>query len=134
MLYAINHTLWNCRDSIVNLLADESLDEQIVYKLRQDGHLVWYVAEMEPGIADDVVLDLANREGAVLLTADKDFGELVFRMNRVASGVVLVRLSGLSLLRKAEIVCQVVGQYVNELPGAFTVITPLAIRIRRLEL
>ena len=63
----------------MNLLADESLDYQIVYQLRQDGHVVWYVAEMDPGIADDLVLELANRESAVLLTADKDFGELVFR-------------------------------------------------------
>jgi predicted nuclease of predicted toxin-antitoxin system len=117
----------------VNLLADESLDEEIVYQLRHDGHLVWYVAEMEPGIADDLVLELANRECAVLLTADKDFGELVFRLNRVASGVVLVRLSGLSLDRKAEIVSQVVNQYARDLPGAFTVITPLMVRIRRLE-
>ena len=63
----------------MNLLADESIDLQIVDRLRQDGHLVHYIAEMEPGISDDVVLDLANQDTAVLLTADKDFGELVFR-------------------------------------------------------
>lgn len=36
-----------------------------------------YVAELEPGISDDAVLDIANRESAVLVTADKDFGEIV---------------------------------------------------------
>ena len=35
----------------MNWLADESIDRQIVDRLRQDGHLVYYVAEMEPGIA-----------------------------------------------------------------------------------
>jgi hypothetical protein len=35
----------------MNLLADESIDRQIVDRLRQDGHLVHYVAEMEPGIS-----------------------------------------------------------------------------------
>jgi uncharacterized protein DUF5615 len=45
----------------VNFLADESVDRQIVDRIRQDGHLVRYVAEMEPGISDDAVLDLANR-------------------------------------------------------------------------
>ena len=72
---------------------DESLDRQIVDRLRREGHTVWYVAEMEPGIPDDIVLDLANREADVLLTADKDFGELVFRQGRVTSGIFLVRLA-----------------------------------------
>jgi predicted nuclease of predicted toxin-antitoxin system len=117
----------------VNFVADESLDEEIVDRLRQDGHFVWYIAEMEPGISDDVVLDLANQEGAVLLTADKDFGELVFRLRRIASGVVLIRLSGLSLANKAEIVSRVINQHAEELLGAFTVITPIAVRIRRIE-
>ncbi|MBN2560333.1 MAG: DUF5615 family PIN-like protein [Phycisphaerae bacterium] len=40
----------------MNLLADESVDRQIVDRLRQDGHAVRYIAEMEPGISDDTVL------------------------------------------------------------------------------
>lgn len=57
----------------MNLLADESVDQQIVERLRQDGYSVQYVAEMDPGISDDVVLDLVDHEAALLLTADKDF-------------------------------------------------------------
>lgn len=68
----------------MNLLADESIDRQIVERLRQDGHYVPFVAEMGPGIADDVVLARANQEGAMLLTVDKDFGELVFRQRRLS--------------------------------------------------
>lgn len=63
----------------------------MVERLRQDGHSVWYVAEMESGIADDVVLAMANREAALLLTADKDFGEMVFRQHLHAYGIVLIR-------------------------------------------
>lgn len=115
----------------MNLLADESIDRQIIDRLRQDSHLVWYVAEMDPAISDDAVLDLANREGAVLLTADKDFGELVFRQRRIAVGVVLVRLAGLSPARKAELVASVISRHALELPKAFAVITPGMIRVRR---
>ena len=43
----------------MKLLADEGVDGQIVTALRRAGHEVWYVAEMEPGISDAVVLDLA---------------------------------------------------------------------------
>ncbi len=116
----------------MKFLADENLDSQIVERLRQDGHLVWYVAEMEPGISDDVVLDLANQEEAILLTSDKDFGELVFRLRRIASGVVLIRLAGLSIISKAEIIANTINEHSSELLGAFTVITPTAIRIRAL--
>jgi predicted nuclease of predicted toxin-antitoxin system len=88
---------------------------------------------MESRIADGVVLDLANRETVLLLTADKDFGELVFRQHRLASGVVLVRLAGLSSARKAEIVVSVIDEHAAELPNAFAVITPGIFRIRRMS-
>jgi predicted nuclease of predicted toxin-antitoxin system len=117
----------------VSFLADEGVDRQIVERLRLDGHVVRYVAEMEPGIPDDVVLDLANEQSDVLLTADKDFGELVFRQHRLSSGVVLVRLAGVPSDRKAEIIASVINQHGEELPGAFAVLTPGAFRIRRLE-
>lgn len=115
----------------MNILADESIDRQIVERLRQDGHLVYYVAEMDPGIADDTVLHLANQNEAILLTADKDFGELVFRQHQLTLGVVLVRLAGLSPIHKAEIVSSTIGRHLSELPDRFAVITPGVLRIRR---
>ena len=69
--------------------ADEGVDRQIVERLRQDGHTVGYVAEFDPGTSDQDVLSLANREGAVLLTADKDFGEMVYRQHLVHPGVIV---------------------------------------------
>lgn len=80
----------------MKFVADEDIDWPIVEHLRHRGHVVWYVAEMEPGMPDETVLDLARNEGALLLTADKDFGELVFRQRRLTSGVILLRLEGLS--------------------------------------
>jgi len=114
----------------LNLLADEGIDRQIVEALREQGYTVGYVAEMDPGISDDAVLELANREGVVLLTADKDFGELVFRLRRLSSGVILVRLAGLSPLKKSEIVVSCLIKHFNELIGSFSVISSAGIRIR----
>ena len=72
-------------------MADESVDQPVVDRLREDGHHVLAVAEMPPSIPDEAVLTLANQQGALLLTADKDFGELVFRQRRVSAGVLLIR-------------------------------------------
>lgn len=115
----------------MKLLADESVDGPIVDRLRAEGHHVWYVAEMEPGISDDAVLTLANRETAPLLTADRGFGELIFRQRRAMSGVVLIRLAGLSPLSKADVVASAIKNHTSQLLHTFTVITPNAVRIRR---
>lgn len=115
----------------MKFLADEGVDRQIVERLRQDGHQVWYVAEMEPGISDKAVLNHANNEGALLLTADKDFGELVFLQRRLASGVILIRLAGLSPMGKANVITSALSKHGEELDKAFTVITAGAIRIRQ---
>jgi predicted nuclease of predicted toxin-antitoxin system len=115
----------------MNFLVDEGVDRQIVDKLRQDGHSVLYIAEMAPGIGDDEVLEMANEQGASLLTSDKDFGELVYRQGRLTAGVILIRLAGLSPIRKAEIVGSAIGQHSEELSTAFAVVTPATVRIRR---
>ncbi len=113
------------------ILADESVDQPIVDRLRLEGHDVVAVAEAFPSIADNDVLEHANSRSAILLTADKDFGELVFRQNRVHGGVVLVRLFGMLAEIKAEIVADTLRNRAAELPGAFTVISPGIVRIRR---
>jgi predicted nuclease of predicted toxin-antitoxin system len=87
----------------VNLFADESVDQPVVERLRQDSHDVVSVAELAPSITDDEVLREANGRAAILVTADKDFGELVFRQGVVHSGVILLRLAGLSNTTKARL-------------------------------
>lgn len=114
----------------MNLLADESVDAPIVGRLRSDGHEVTYVAEMSPSITDEEVLGNANRSQSYLLTGDKDFGELVFRLARLSRGVILVRLSGLSPALKASIVSEAIRGHEKEMTGAFTVISAGMVRIR----
>ena len=114
----------------MNLLADESVDKPIVDRLRRDGHTVLYIAELDPSIDDDAVLHWANQNSALLLTADKDFGELVFRMGQIHAGVVLFRLAGLSPETKAGIVSVAFTDRGHELLSAFSVISPGIVRIR----
>lgn len=103
----------------------------MVERLREDGHDVLYVAELAPSIPDEEVLQQANDRGALLVTADKDFGELVFRQGRVHLGVVLLRLGGLSNATKATMVADVCRDRAPELPRTFSVISPGQVRIRR---
>jgi predicted nuclease of predicted toxin-antitoxin system len=114
----------------VKVVADEGVDRPIVARLRQDGHEVDYVAEMDPGIDDDRVLSHANQQHALLMTADKDFGELVFMQGRLNAGVVLLRLAGVPPTQKANIVSDALAAHGSEMQGAFSVITDKMLRIR----
>ena len=103
---------------------------RLIQKLRSDGHEVLYVAEMAPGASDETVLAAANEKNALLLTADKDFGELVYRLRRISAGVLLMRLAGLSPASKAEIVSSVIRDHGEQLMYTFTVVAPGMVRLR----
>jgi predicted nuclease of predicted toxin-antitoxin system len=116
----------------MKFLVDENMDAAIVDRLRQEGYQALYVAEMKPGIYDDEVLALANHEGAILITADKDFGEIVFRLRYLTTGIILIRLGGLSISAKSDILAMTIQEHKSELSFAFTVVAPTSIRIRKL--
>jgi predicted nuclease of predicted toxin-antitoxin system len=77
----------------LRLLANETVPRRLVEALRSAGHDLVWIAEDEPSTSDSDVLERAIRESRVLLTFDKDFGELAFK-RRLPShcGVILVRL------------------------------------------
>jgi predicted nuclease of predicted toxin-antitoxin system len=64
----------------------------LVAQLRAKGHDVSYVAELAPSQPDAGVIALAQQETRLLLTEDKDFGELVCRRSRSVPGLVLIRI------------------------------------------
>ena len=77
----------------MRLLANENFPGDAVTALRDDGHDVAWVRTDSPGSADAEVLARAQAENRILVTFDKDFGELAFRSQRPAtSGVILFRV------------------------------------------
>jgi len=118
---------------MILFLADEGVDGPIVYLLREKGFDVEYIAEFDAGIDDEEVLKIANDDNRILITRDKDFGELVYRLKKIHSGIILNRLAGLKSKTKAEQVLTVIEKYEDELYGSFTVIQPGIVRIRSLN-
>jgi predicted nuclease of predicted toxin-antitoxin system len=115
----------------VRIIADESVDGRIVDRLRLAGHDVLAIADSAPSTPDDLVLAKANTVGVLLLTADKDFGELVFRRRMAHCGVMLLRQAGLSVDIRADAILIVLVSHATELTAAFTVMAPESVRIRR---
>jgi predicted nuclease of predicted toxin-antitoxin system len=78
----------------VRVLADENMPGEVVNALRERGHDIAWVRTEMPGSTDRIVLERAQSEKRLLLTFDKDFGELAFRFGLpVDSGVVLFRIT-----------------------------------------
>jgi predicted nuclease of predicted toxin-antitoxin system len=77
----------------VRILADENVPGEAVGAMRAAAHDVAWIAEDAPSIADLAVLARAASDARVLVTSDKDFGELAFTTapNLAVHGIVLVR-------------------------------------------
>jgi predicted nuclease of predicted toxin-antitoxin system len=76
---------------VLRCLADESCDFAAVRALRAEGFEVLTVAETIPGTEDDRVIEYAVRESRLLLTEDKDFGQLVYAAGHASCGIILIR-------------------------------------------
>ncbi|OPY69944.1 MAG: hypothetical protein A4E57_00822 [Syntrophorhabdaceae bacterium PtaU1.Bin034] len=75
----------------LRFLADESCDFGVVRSLRSAGFTVTAVSEVASGADDNAVIDLANHEKSILITEDKDFGQLVYASGHESVGVILLR-------------------------------------------
>ena len=116
----------------MRLCANENIPEDCVLRLRQEGHDVLWIREAAPGSPDEAVLALAAADDRLLITYDKDFGELRFpaRCERIArdqfvshSTAFRIRLGG---TRPAVLASR------DDWPGHFSVVEEFAIRMRRL--
>jgi len=117
----------------MNLLADENFSLDIVEALRRAGHNVGWIRLEWPGADDETVLARAVAESRVLLTFDKDFGELAFRQGLSAEcGVILFRITTASSLEAAEKIVMALTKR-DDWVNHFSVVDDRRIRMRRLS-
>lgn len=113
----------------MKLVADESCDFSVVSGLRGAGHDVVAICEKMSGVSDEVVIALASSEKRLLLTEDKDFGQLVFAAAKENSGVVLVRYPTTVRSTLTADVLKLLDDRGQTLYGSFTVIQPGRARV-----
>ncbi|QQO30965.1 DUF5615 family PIN-like protein [Bradyrhizobium diazoefficiens] len=111
-------------------LADECIT--VSRALRAAGHDVLYIAEFAASLSDVEVIALASQQGRLLLTADKDFGELVFRRGQAVPGLILLRVDpGSGPLLRARLL-EAVDRFGQGLFGRYIVIDEVRLRSRLL--
>lgn len=117
----------------MRFLADQNVEGPIVARLRGAGHDVLLLGEKLPVRAPDhEVLRQARQEERVLITNDKDFGELIFLQQKAAAGVVLLRMPSFASAQKAERLLEVLNQFGGSMSGLMLVVSERATRRRML--
>jgi predicted nuclease of predicted toxin-antitoxin system len=101
--------------------------------LRDAGYDVLAVAELAPRATDRNILGWAADERRIVISCDKDFGELVFRSGQTHEGVILLRLRDESAANQLRVLSNALTLYAKELPGQFAVVTERRVRIRSFE-
>ena len=98
------------------------------------GHDVLCISEIAPRATDLEVMSRANYENRLLLTEDKDFGDLAFRQARPVPGIVLLRIGSAQRSRKAARLLAVVDRFGGTLFGRYTVVEYARFRSRPLRM
>lgn len=114
----------------MTLLADESVDSGIIQNLRQKGITVLSVSEDFAGIKDTDVLKIAKEKDCFLITEDKDFGELTFRLKLEHRGILLIRLSEIPRKDRVEVAANTIERYFDKFKNNFSVLTKRGLRIK----
>ena len=118
-------------DAALRFLADESCDFSIVKALRAEGYDVLALTEVTSRSVDSDVIAQASREKRILLTVDKDFGQLVFASQADSAGVILIRYLGNARKSLQEAVVKLTLEQGNEIQNTFVVMQPDYVRVSR---
>ncbi len=116
----------------MNFLADEEVEKPVVEMLRNEGHDVLYMCQIATRTIDEKLLEQANSESRILLTGDKDFGELIFLQKKISAGIILMRFVSEKSSVKARFMQSLLKTYGNNLQGNFTVVREGKVRRRPL--
>jgi predicted nuclease of predicted toxin-antitoxin system len=114
------------------IVADECVEEEIIARLRDNNIRILSIRESHSGIKDVEVLAIAVENSAFLLTEDKDFGELVFRLHLPHNGILLVRFPNeYDPDIKAQKVVKIILEKFEEIDGFFAVLDENRLRVKR---
>lgn len=112
------------------VLVDVGVGQAVTDWLRGAGYDVAAVRDVDPSMADDAILAWAAREQRLVLTMDKDFGELVYLSGILHAGVLLLRLEDERSDEKVRVVREIFTRFAEQLGGHFSVYQNGRLRIR----
>lgn len=116
---------------LLRFMIDESSGIGLFKALISEGYDTQFAGNIMAAAKDSIVLDYAEREKRILITNDKDFGELIFRLHKPSSGVILLRLKIDTPQTRRNYLLKVIKLFGDKLFSNFIVVREDRIRIRK---
>ncbi|MBF0537542.1 MAG: DUF5615 family PIN-like protein [Nitrospirae bacterium] len=114
----------------MRFIVDVGVGKKVEEYLQTEGFYVKSVREINPCLSDIEILKIAVSEGLMLITMDKDFGELVYNTGKAHEGVLILRLDGANGAEKVEVLKEILSGYADRIKGKFCVFQGGRLRLR----
>lgn len=119
--------------NIIKFVADVNVEKPIVDYLKKEGYDVKWVPDYNCEILDEDLLEMANVEKRILITNDKDFGELIFLQKRLSAGIILIRVKGQRVEVKLKLIKKLFQNYSGKILNHFVIIADNKLRFIPME-
>ncbi len=113
----------------MKFLVDECTGTSVAVWFASQGYEVFSVFDSLRGATDDELLNKAVTENYILVTMDKDFGEMIFRYQKPHKGIVFLRCEPNNFKKRIETLSYLLANYSEKLPLNFVVVTNDNVRI-----
>jgi predicted nuclease of predicted toxin-antitoxin system len=117
----------------MRFLADVNIERGIVDHLRQNGYDVKWIPDFDRQMSDEALLSMAVMEKRIVITNDKDFGELAFRQRQSLGGIILLRVKGQRTQDKIRVLGSLLRDHQEKITGSLIVLSKDRIRIIPME-
>ena len=117
---------------MIKLLANENFPLASVLVLRKAGYDITYIAEENKSISDAAVMNMAIEEERLILTFDRDYGELIFKHNYTPrQGIIYLRLLHYTPEEPGSVIHRLLSEFKIQTERMFTVFDGENIRQRK---
>lgn len=113
----------------MRFLVDECVGTTVATFLKLNNHTVFSVFEESRGASDDELLAKSYAENYILITSDKDFGEMIFKNKKLHKGIILIRCAPNNFKQKIVVLTKLLSNYPDKLENNFVVVTNENVRI-----
>ena len=113
----------------LKFIVDECVGIHIAKWLKINNYDAISIAEEMPGTKDSIILNQAFSENRIVITSDKDFGDLVFHKKLLHAGIILLRLQDESPKNKIKVLGSLLNNYYDQISCNFIVVSDSNVKI-----
>ena len=115
---------------MIKFVLDVGVGNKVWQYLTTHGFDAILITAINPSMSDTDILLIAEDEERMVITMDKDFGELVYHSGKAHKGVLLLRLEDATGDEKVEVIQYILENFENQIEGKFCVFKNVRFRIR----